>query len=141
MSANQRGARYQWVQRYLPQKYNPIAPRFQGSLECVQYATGINVVKEHLNSFEGWTIGSRIFPAYKRAAVKGILFSDNEENFSVKGYPKSRWIVDRTHHGVIMEKGDPFCSVVFPVRNVENGTKKLSKFIKKIKEMNQIQNE
>ncbi|MBD3190846.1 MAG: ATP-grasp domain-containing protein, partial [Candidatus Heimdallarchaeota archaeon] len=97
-----------------------INPRFQGSLECVQFATRQNLVELHLDSFHNNAPSSIPGkPKYYTTAVKGILFSNSEEKFQVIGYPKNKWIVDRTHLGVLLEYGDPFCSIVLSANSAK----------------------
>ncbi|MFW9924831.1 MAG: ATP-grasp domain-containing protein, partial [Candidatus Thorarchaeota archaeon] len=115
-----------------------INPRFQGSIECVEYATGINIVKNHIAAFQGIDLGISENPKYKRKAIKAILFANSEENISVKKYPKSKWIVDRTQYGVLLENGDPFCSIVKPIKAYERDYQNTVKLAKKIIELNQI---
>ena len=115
-----------------------INPRFQGSIECVQYATGYNLVKLHIDAFNNIIHDIPEIPRYKKSAIKGILFSNSEENFTVKKYPRNKWIVDRTHYDVILENNDPFCSVVMPFKKSENGYLKLTAIIKKIENLNQV---
>jgi predicted ATP-grasp superfamily ATP-dependent carboligase len=113
-----------------------INPRIQGSLECIQKATDINLVKLHLDSFQKNLELNEIVPKYKRWGFKGILFN-NQEILKVRKYPKSSAIVDRTHHNVILEKDDPFCSVVFSARNLHDGYKKLFSLADKIIHVNE----
>lgn len=114
-----------------------INPRFQGSLECIQYATEVNVVKAHLDSFNDNINYLNKNPKYKRASIKGILFSNSEKNFLVKKYPDTEWIVDRTHYNVLLENTDPFCSIVLPTNNIQKGQKMVYTLAKKIMKMNQ----
>ncbi len=114
-----------------------INPRFQGSIECVQYATGENIIKLHLESFEGKLVKVNEKPKYKRYGIKGILFSNNEQSFPVIAYPESKWIVDRTQYNTILENNDPFCSIVLPVKNPQKGYSEIYTLAKKIMEMNQ----
>lgn len=116
-----------------------VNPRFQGSLECVQFATRQNVVQRHLEAFHN-SAPSNIpeQPKYYTSAVKGILFSHSEKNFEVKGYPKSKWIVDRTHLGVLLESGDPFCSIVLPANSAQEGYKLVCELTEKILSLNQV---
>ena len=117
-----------------------VNPRFQGSIECVDFATRINQVKLHIDAFEGKIHDLPRKPIYKNYAIKGILFTSREESFPVKYYPKSKWIVDRTHYNVILEKGDPFCSIVFPTKSAERGYKKLLSIVNKIMNKNPVTN-
>ncbi|MBN1330187.1 MAG: ATP-grasp domain-containing protein [Candidatus Heimdallarchaeota archaeon] len=114
-----------------------INPRFQGSIECVQYATGLNIVSLHLDTFNGILHNLPEEPKYKRYGFKGILFSNLEKPFSVRAYPKSRWIVDRTQYYTLLEKNDPFCSIVLPVKKIQKGYAQIYTLAKKIIEMNQ----
>ncbi|MHA1187007.1 MAG: ATP-grasp domain-containing protein, partial [Candidatus Heimdallarchaeota archaeon] len=113
-----------------------INPRFQGSIECVQYATGYNLVKLHIDAFNNIIHDIPEIPNYKKSAIKGILFSNSEENFSVKKYPRNKWIVDRTHFDVILENNDPFCSIVMPTNSSEEGYKKMRKIAEKTLSIN-----
>ncbi|MBK5113697.1 MAG: ATP-grasp domain-containing protein [Candidatus Heimdallarchaeota archaeon] len=115
-----------------------VNPRFQGSIECVQYATGHNLVKLHLDAFHNVKHELPEKPNYKQSSVKGILFSDSEQPFPVKGYPKNEWVVDRTHKEVLLEKTDPFCSIVLPCKDSEKGYKEVCEIAEKITEMNKI---
>ena len=113
-----------------------VNPRFQGSIEAVQYATGHNVVQLHLDAFNNKKHELPPIPKYKRNGIKGILFSDHYENFQVKYYPKSKWVVDRTHYDVILEQTDPFCSIVLPARDHDSGYEKACQIAKDIIEKN-----
>jgi predicted ATP-grasp superfamily ATP-dependent carboligase len=115
-----------------------VNPRFQGSIECVQYATGHNLVKLHLDAFHNVKHELPEKPNYKQSSVKGILFSDSEQPFPIKGYPKNEWVVDRTHKEVLLEKTDPFCSIVLPCKDSEKGYKDVCEIAEKITEMNKI---
>ncbi len=115
-----------------------VNPRFQGSIECVQYATGYNLVQLHLDAFHKIKHDIPTIPRYNQCSVKGILFSDSERPFPVKGYPKNEWIVDRTHEEVLLEKSDPFCSIVLPCKNPEKGYRTICDIADKITEMNKI---
>ncbi|MCF2143598.1 MAG: ATP-grasp domain-containing protein [Candidatus Heimdallarchaeota archaeon] len=112
-----------------------VNPRFLGSLECTQIATKQNLVKIHLDAFHD-TLSVKEPPHYYRVGVKGILFSNIEKPFPVKKYPTSKWIVDRTHVGVILERGDPFCSIVLPAISATNGLEKVHTLAKRIQRLN-----
>ena len=51
-------------------------------------------------------------------------------------YPRSRWIVDRTHYNVLLERGDPFCSIVLPAKSAESGYNSAIKLAEKIMKVN-----
>lgn len=114
-----------------------VNPRFQGSIECIEYATGINIVKHHISAFNNNTIALPNNPKYHRKAIKTILFSKSEKLFAINKYPKSKWIVDRTHPGVLIEDKDPICSIVMPIKNVEYGYLKAKELAQKIIHLNQ----
>ena len=115
-----------------------VNPRFQGSIECVQYAIGYNLVQLHLDAFHKIKHDLPVIPIYRQCSVKGILFSDSEQPFPVKEYPKNEWIVDRTHKEVLLEKSDPFCSIVLPCKDSEKGYRTICDIADKITEMNKI---
>ncbi|NHJ46529.1 MAG: ATP-grasp domain-containing protein [Asgard group archaeon] len=104
-----------------------INPRLQGSLECIQYSIDENIIKLHLDSFNNSSNIKNTKPKYKKWGFKGILFSNQESSFAVKKYPKSKTIVDRTHLNTILEYCDPFCSIVFSSKKLQNGYQKLYK--------------
>jgi len=112
-----------------------VNPRLLGSLECTQIATKRNLITTHLDAFEG-ILPKRSAPKYYRTAVKGILFATAEQPFQVRAYPNSKWIVDRTHYQVWLEKGDPFCSIVLPATNAERGYQKVCTLAKRIQLLN-----
>ncbi|NHJ32973.1 MAG: ATP-grasp domain-containing protein [Asgard group archaeon] len=113
-----------------------VNPRFQGSIECVQYTTGYNLVQLHIDAFHNIKHDIPAVPKYNQFSVKGILFSDSEKPFPVKGYPRNEWIVDRTHKKVLLEKTDPFCSIILPCKEAEKGYRKVCEIANKITELN-----
>ena len=92
----------------------------------------------HLDAFHNVKHELPTKPNYKQSSVKGILFSDCEQPFPVKCYPKNEWVVDRTHKEVLLEKTDPFCSIVLPCENSDKGYKKVCDIAEKITEMNKM---
>jgi hypothetical protein len=102
-----------------------VNPRFQGSIECIQYATDRNLVSLHMQACQGKELSLPNSPQYQITAIKGVVFSDKQRSFMVNDYPKNEWIVDRTHVGVILEPGDPFCSIVLPTKEAENAYEKM----------------
>ena len=113
-----------------------VNPRIQGSIECIEYATGRNIIQLHIESFYENNLDLPSIPKYKRKAIKGILFSNSEKTLQIKKYPKNKWIVDRTHIGVLIEQGDPICSIVLPSASHEKGYNKAVKLANKITTMN-----
>ncbi len=81
-------------------------PRFQGSLEPIEQAYGINLIKAHLNCFAGHLPD---VPASKGVAGRKILYAPKQ--ITVPALP-SHLAKDRPIPGVILSQGSPFVSVV-----------------------------
>ena len=85
-----------------------VNPRFQGTLECVERVQGINVVKSHI---EACTL--RALPNLEEArsfCVRLILYA--LKRLQVPALNIFDGIRNVPFEGVIIEKGEPFCSVL-----------------------------
>jgi hypothetical protein len=82
-------------------------PRFQGTLECIEMATGINLVSEHVKACRGKMRKS--FPEAKRYVTKMIPFAKAKCVMGdLHGIPGIR---DVSPAGIVLEQGDPICTV------------------------------
>jgi hypothetical protein len=82
-------------------------PRFQGTLECVEMATGINLVREHIEACRGKM--KKKFPETKRYVTKMIPFAKSRcMTGDLGGITGVR---DISPTGMILEQGDPVCTV------------------------------
>jgi predicted ATP-grasp superfamily ATP-dependent carboligase len=82
-------------------------PRFQGTLECIEMATGINLVAEHVKACR--VKMRKSFPKATRYAAKMIPFAKTKCVMSdLHGILGIR---DVSPTGIVLEQGDPICTV------------------------------
>ena len=84
-----------------------VNPRFQATIECIKYVTGLNLVKAHIDACEG-RLPERI-PPPRGYAVKMIVFA--KERGVVPDLRGFDCVFDISHPGVEVEKGSPICTV------------------------------
>ena len=82
-------------------------PRFQGTLECVEMATGVKLVDEHVKSCRGEL--SRNLPAPNKYVTKMIPFA--KEKCMIGELTEIPGVGDVSPEGVVCEQGDPICTV------------------------------
>jgi len=82
-------------------------PRFQGTLECVEMALGINLVGEHVNACRGKL--RRRFPRADKYVTKMIVFARTK--CAVGDISAIQGVGDISPREVILEQGDPICTV------------------------------
>ncbi len=83
-----------------------INPRFQGTLECVQMVTGLNMVEAHIKACHG--ILPKKTPPSKGYTVKNILFAKHDFVMPEITIPE---VFDITKPGTIIKKGTPVCTI------------------------------
>lgn len=81
--------------------------RFQGSLDTVECATGVNVFEAHLNSFRG-LLPSR--PAIQCTAGRAIIYAPRSAE--IKERMLFPWTADVPRPGSIIGRDDPILSVM-----------------------------
>jgi predicted ATP-grasp superfamily ATP-dependent carboligase len=82
-------------------------PRFQGTLECVEMALGINLVREHVDASRG-----RLRDGFPRAEIyvaKMIVFA--KTRCVVGDISTVQGVGDISPRGVTLEQGDPICTI------------------------------
>ncbi|MCD6484398.1 MAG: ATP-grasp domain-containing protein [Candidatus Odinarchaeota archaeon] len=84
-----------------------INPRFQGTLECVEFITRKNLVKLHISSFHN-IIPERV--SNNGVAVKFIIFA--RENCKVQDLTKIPNLYDIPKKGELITAGSPICTVI-----------------------------
>ena len=84
-----------------------VNPRFQATLECIKYVTGLNLVREHIKACKGELLSE--IPHPKGYAVKMIVFA--KEKGRVPDLSGLKYVFDISHPGVIVHKGSPVCTV------------------------------
>jgi predicted ATP-grasp superfamily ATP-dependent carboligase len=94
--------------------------RFQGSLDSVQCATGVNLFQAHLNSFRG-VLPER--PAIICSAGRAILYASRP--LKIKERLLFPWTADVPRPGSRAERGDPFISVLARGSNREEVVSRL----------------
>lgn len=82
-------------------------PRFQGTLECIEMATGITLVYEHVKACRGEL--ARKFPAPSKYVTKMIPFA--KEKCMIGNLRSILGVGDVSPEGVVCEQGDPICTV------------------------------
>lgn len=85
-----------------------VNPRFQGTLECVERTLRINLLEKHLDACLG---GKIALPNEKgKFYTRMILFA--HERTQIPDLTSFSEVRDIPHEGVIIEEGEPVCSVV-----------------------------
>jgi predicted ATP-grasp superfamily ATP-dependent carboligase len=82
-------------------------PRFQGSLECIEAVTSSNLVKLHIEAFNG-NLPEKPLES-KGYAVKMILYA--KKRIIVPNLSQMPHIVDVPVEGIILEPSNPVCTV------------------------------
>ncbi len=87
-----------------------INPRFQGTLETVEAATGQNLFTLHKNACEGHLPAEKI--AVSGYSVRKILTAESDFTIKCDLLPFSSFITDIPHPGTFFGKGEVVCSVI-----------------------------
>lgn len=82
-------------------------PRFQGTLECIEAVSGLNLVEEHIKACSGDLRTDPIL--INGCAVKLILFA--RQAGRVPDLTEIGYLVDIPPSDAIVEKGEPICTV------------------------------
>lgn len=81
--------------------------RFQGSLDSVESATGVNLFQAHLNSFQGWLPST---PAIRCSAGRAILYATRP--LEIKERLLLPWTADVPRPGSVIKRDDPILSIM-----------------------------
>lgn len=84
-----------------------VNPRFQGSLETIEMATGMNVFQSHLEAFSG---DLPCPPSFQRVAGRAIIYASR--NLLIGNGLRQRWTRDVPRPGSVIGLGEPVLSVV-----------------------------
>ncbi len=112
-----------------------VNPRFQGSMDTVEMATGINLFDAHVKAFQGKT--PQKYGKVQRSAGRCIIYADKEIRIDahvLKEMRKQR-VADIPQHGYVAFKDKPVISVLQTGMNrsdVIDSLKRDSKNIKRI---------
>jgi predicted ATP-grasp superfamily ATP-dependent carboligase len=82
-------------------------PRFQGTLECIEVATGVNLASEHVNACRGEM--RKRFPEARGYVTKMIPFA--KERCTMGDLSGIQGVRDVSPTRVVLEQGDPICTV------------------------------
>ncbi len=91
-----------------------VNPRFQGSLDAVEMATGINIFQSHLEAFAG------ILPGRPKAyctAGRAIIYADRDYEIFQDLRDFGDWIADIPRPGSQIPAGNPISSILAKGRN------------------------
>ena len=86
-----------------------VNPRFQGTLECVERVLGINLVKAHVGAC---TQGRLPKPPEKTSGFCTRLILFAPQRSIVPNLEKFEGVRDIPLPGVVMEEGEPVCSII-----------------------------
>jgi predicted ATP-grasp superfamily ATP-dependent carboligase len=84
-----------------------VNPRFQATLECIQFVTGLNLIGEHIKACRGEL--PRKVPIPNGYAVKVIVFAKENSLYPDLSGIKNTFDISRV--GVTVDKGNPICTV------------------------------
>jgi predicted ATP-grasp superfamily ATP-dependent carboligase len=105
-----------------------VNPRFQATLECIRFVTGLNLVGEHINACGGQLLRNVLEP--NGYAVKMIIFAKEKCVYPDLNGIKS--IFDISHKDVIVEKGNPICTVQVVAEEREKAISKSMEIVSEI---------
>jgi len=111
-----------------------VNPRFQGTLECIERVFGINMVDAHLRAcLRG------ILPRIKQKAMsfctRLILYAP--QRFVAPNLNGFKQVRDFPLLGVIIEKGEPFCSIVAEGASRQSALNEAKKITRHLYELTQ----
>ncbi len=112
-----------------------VNPRFQGTLECVERVLGINIVEAHVKACVQGSLPTIVDPL-TRFCVRLILFAF--ERSIVPDLSAFNGVSDMPYAGVVVEKGEPVCSVIVEGSNKNSTMRKarsMAESIRKITNM------
>jgi predicted ATP-grasp superfamily ATP-dependent carboligase len=96
-----------------------INPRFQGTLECVEKVLRLNIVNSHVEACLNGILPKE--PQIKGCCVRIILFCPNRS--IVPDLRRFSEVRDIQFPGVIVEKGEPLCSIFTKGNNTDEAFK------------------
>lgn len=86
-----------------------VNPRFQATMECIERVLGLNLVEMHVKACLNMKL-PRIAHEINRYCTRLILFSKGR--VKVKDLTRLNWVRDIPFPEVIVEEGEPLCSVI-----------------------------
>jgi predicted ATP-grasp superfamily ATP-dependent carboligase len=114
-----------------------VNPRFQGTLECVERTLNVNIVKAHVEA----CVQEKLPKIEKRPSafcVRLILFAPQRS--VVPDLSVFEEVRDVSLPGVIIERGEPICSVVVKKANRDSSTREAVKIVKLIYKSLELRN-
>jgi len=104
-----------------------VNPRFQGTLECVERILGINMVETHMKACIGGSLPT-ILKNPSVFCVRLILFAPRRS--IVPDLNTFEEVRDIPLPGVIIEKGEPVCSIIIEEKTRSSALKKARAIVK-----------
>jgi len=105
-----------------------VNPRFQGTLELVKYVTGLNLVEQHINACNG-KLPEKI-PPPRGYAVKMIIFAKRKS--MIPDLSGINHLFDIPCPGIIVNEGNPICTVQVFSTSRNYAIEKASKIVSKV---------
>ncbi|MFW9871065.1 MAG: ATP-grasp domain-containing protein [Candidatus Thorarchaeota archaeon] len=106
-----------------------VNPRIQGSLELIEHAGDISITDSHVRAVNGVLPNNR---PKLNPGVKMIIYSRRDGKIpDLSKYPNT---VDRTPQGVMVNRGDPICTVIEIGPSLKDCYRKVSKVARLIQE-------
>ncbi|MDH5771415.1 MAG: ATP-grasp domain-containing protein, partial [Candidatus Bathyarchaeota archaeon] len=105
-----------------------VNPRFQATLECIQYVTGLNLVSEHIKACH-CELPEKI-PKPKGYAAKMIVFAKHLSK--IPDLSKLKNVFDITPPSIIVDRGEPICTVQMHESTKEKAIRRAWKQVKMI---------
>jgi predicted ATP-grasp superfamily ATP-dependent carboligase len=106
-----------------------VNPRFQGSLECVENVLGLNIVEAHMKACRRGLL-PKVPNAICEFCTRLILFAPRRS--VVPDLSRHAEVRDVPVPGVVIEKGEPICSVIAEERDRDSSLKRAEGVAQKI---------
>lgn len=106
-----------------------VNPRFQGTLECVERVLGINLVKSHVDACLHDSLPN-IKESTSSFCIRLILYAP--ERIVAPDVTLFHEVRDVPLSGVIIEKGEPLCSIITDGKNRKLSFEKAKKLVESI---------
>ena len=106
-----------------------VNPRFQGSLECVENVLGLNMVEAHVKACRRGLL-PKVRNAISKFCTRLILFAPRRS--VVPDLRRRAEVRDIPVPGVVIEKGEPICSIIAEEKDRDSSFRKAKGLTQKI---------
>lgn len=107
-----------------------VNPRFQGTLECVERVLGINLVNAHMKACLEGTLSPQNEEKPTTSCVRLILYANHRS--IVPNLNNFKEVRDIPFPGVVIEQGEPICSIVVEEKTRSSALKKSMMLAKRV---------